>query len=239
MLPALLPRAHQKFLSMPLLGSIVDGFDDWLAKNGYTRGSRKFSIRMLLHVDADLRRRRIREITSLTQTTLDECWRDLIKIFPTNAGTVRALKRYLIGASVIVGGGSETTAGSADSILTEEYADHLREVRGFAPSTISHHRYATRCFLDHLKTKRVSLGSIQPKDIETYINQAGKRLSRASLQHDIGAVRSLLRFLASDGRVPTGLDRRIDTPRLYRLEQLPRALPWNTVAEPDHTPRKP
>jgi integrase/recombinase XerD len=28
---------------------------------------------------------------------------------------------------------------------------------------------------------------------------------------------------------PTGLDRRIDTPRLYRLEQLPRALPWDTV----------
>ena len=32
-----------------------------------------------------------------------------------------------------------------------------------------------------------------------------------------------------DGRVPHGLDRQIDTPRLYRLEQLPRALPWDTV----------
>ena len=30
-------------------------------------------------------------------------------------------------------------------------------------------------------------------------------------------------------RVPAGLDRQIDTPRLYRLEQLPRALPWETV----------
>jgi integrase/recombinase XerD len=51
----------------------------------------------------------------------------------------------------------------------------------------------------------------------------------ASLQHDVAALRGFLRFLATDGRAPTGLDRQIDTPRLYRLEQLPRALPWETV----------
>src|SRR3989442_10219052 len=32
-------------------------------------------------------------------------------------------------------------------------------------------------------------------------------------------LRGLLRFLGMDGRVPHGLDRQIDTPRLYRLEQ--------------------
>ena len=231
MLQSLLPKAHQKFLSMPLLGPIVDGFDDWLATNGYTRGSRKFTIRMLPHVESDLRGRRVRDVASLSQATLDECWRDLIKVFPTNAGTVRALKRYLTAAGLIDTGKTETTAISAVRILCEDYADYLREVRGFATSTISHHQWAAQCFLNHLKTTRISLDSIQPKDVETYVNQTGKRLSRASLQHDIGAVRSLLRFLATDGRVPTGLDRRIDTPRLYRLEQLPHALPWNTVTE--------
>jgi integrase/recombinase XerD len=231
MLQSLLPRAHHKFLSMPLLGQIVDGFDDWLASNGYTRGSRKFSVRMLPHVDADLRCRRARDVESLTHAMLDDCWRALMKVFPTNAGTVRALKRYLTAAGLIVIVETETEVTSSAAILSQEYVDHLREVRGFAASTVSHHRYAAHCFLNHLKTKKISLGSIQSKDIETYVNQTGKRLSRASLQHDIGAVRGLLRFLATDGRVPTGLDRRIDTPRLYRLEQLPRALPWNTVAE--------
>jgi site-specific recombinase XerD len=33
------------------------------------------------------------------------------------------------------------------------------------------------------------------------------------------------------GESPAGLSGQIDTPRLYRLEQLPRALPWNTVCE--------
>jgi hypothetical protein len=31
--------------------------------------------------------------------------------------------------------------------LCEDYADYLREVRGFATSTISHHRWAAQCFL--------------------------------------------------------------------------------------------
>ena len=73
------------------------------------------------------------------------------------------------------------------------------------------------------------MGHIRASNIESYIAKAGKRLSRGSLQHDIAALRGFLRFLSIDGRAPTGLDRQIDTPRLYRLEQLPRALPWETV----------
>jgi len=229
MLRSLLPKAHHKFSSLPLLGPIIDGFDDWLAASGYTPGSREFAIRMLPHVDADLRRRRARHVASLTPAMLHACWRALIKTFPTNAGTVRSLARYLATAGMIGSDGTGTAERSASVVLTDQYAKHLREVRGFAPSTVGHHRYASQCFLNHLKTKKVPLSSIQPKDVEAYIRQAGKRLCRASLQHDIAALRGFLRFLATDGRAPTGLDRRIDTPRLYRLERLPRALSWDTV----------
>ena len=45
----------------------------------------------------------------------------------------------------------------------------------------------------------------------------------------VGHLRAFLRFPASAGEVPTGLDTQIDTPRVYRGEQLPRALPWDTV----------
>jgi site-specific recombinase XerD len=184
---------------------------------------------MLPHLDAELRRRRAGEVASLTHATLHACWRDLIKVFPTSAGTVRTLERYLTTEGMIAAGGTEAGAISALMMLSEEYADHLREVRGCAASTVSHHRYTSGCLLNHLEAKKISLDSIQPSDVETYINQTGKRLSRASLPHDIAAVRGFLRFLATDGRVPAGLDRQIDTPRLYRLEQLPRALPWDTV----------
>ncbi len=228
MLHSLFPKAHHKFLSMPLLGPVTDGFDDWLAANGYTPGSREFAIRMLPHVDADLRRRRARDVASLTHSTLHACWRALIKVFPTNAGTVRALERYLTATGTIVADESGAAGTSALS-LSREYADHLREVRGFAASTVSSHQRTAQCFLLHLEKEGTAVGCVGGSDIESYIAKAGRRLSRASLQHDIAALRGFLRFLTTDGRAPAGLDRQIDTPRLYRLEKLPHALPWETV----------
>ena len=229
MLRSIFPKVIQKFLSMPLLGPVADGFDDWLAANGYTRSSRKHAIHVLWHVDADLRRRRIGEVAGLTHALLDDCWRDRNKRFPGDAGTVRALERYLINNNIVAVAETGETRVSSATALTNEYANHLHEVRGFAASTIRHRQYVSRCFLDHLDAVKVPLQSIQSGDIERYIVQAGKRLNRASLQQEIAGLRGFLRFLSIDGRVPHGLDRQIDTPRLYRPEQLPRALPWDTV----------
>lgn len=103
MLHSLLPKTHPKFLSMQLLGPIVDGFDDWLAANGYTRGSRKFSIHMLRQIDAHLWRRRVKDVAGLTPPVLHQCWRALIKIYPAGAGTVRTLERYLRANALIPG----------------------------------------------------------------------------------------------------------------------------------------
>jgi integrase/recombinase XerD len=226
MLRSLLPKAHHKFLSLPLLGPITDGFDDWLAASGFTRGSRKFSIWMLPRVDANLRRRRIDEVAKLNHAVLHDCWKALMKIYPCGAGTVHTLERYLIASGLIVDGRQTTPQTST---LSEDYTNHLRQVRGFSASTVSSHRRTAQCFLQHLKESGIDVGRIRASNIETYISKAGRRLSRASLQHDIAALRGFLRFLTTDGRLPTGLDLQIDTPRLYRLEQLPRALPWETV----------
>jgi len=228
MLHSLLPKAHPKFLAMPVLGPIVNGFDDWLSARGYTRGSREFSIRILPRVDAELRRHQISDVAKLTHPVLHNCWTLLMKTCPERAGTVRSLERYLLAQGLIADDRQATTPPPV-SILSEEYANHLREVCGFAASTISSHRRTAECFLRHLEEEGSSLRCIQLSNIESYIAKTGKRLSRASLQHDIGGLRGFLRFLTTNGRVPAGLDRQIDTPRLYRLEQLPRALPWETV----------
>ena len=152
-------------------------------------------------------------------------------MMPTNAGTVRTLEGYLTAVGMIAAEDGETAGRSAAAILSEEYVSYVRDVRGFATSSLSHQRRASRNFLDHLEARQIPLASIQPSDVEGYVSQAGKRLSRGTLQHEIATLRGLLRFLATDGRAPGGLDGQIDTPRLYRLEQLPRSLPWPTVME--------
>ena len=59
-------------------------------------------------VDADLRRRRIKEIAKLTHPVLHDCWKDLMKVYPCGAGTVRTLERYLIASGLIADGRQET-----------------------------------------------------------------------------------------------------------------------------------
>jgi len=60
MLRTLFPRAHEKFLSMPLLGPVTDGFDEWLAAQWlYSRLAQRVRSAMLRCMDADLRLRRV------------------------------------------------------------------------------------------------------------------------------------------------------------------------------------
>jgi integrase/recombinase XerD len=228
MLRSLFPRAHRRFLSLPLLGLVADGFDDWLTVNGYTRVSRQNTIRMLPHVDATLRHRRVKEVAYITHAVLHDCWRTVLETHPCKTRTVRTLERYL-AANGLIADGKPATETSRASMLIEEYANYLREVRGFAASTVWNHRYTTQCFLQHLDEEKIALKKIRTPQIESYITKVGKHLSRPSLQHDIGALRGFLRFLAIDDRIPAGLANQIDTPRLYQLEKLPRALPWETV----------
>jgi integrase/recombinase XerD len=227
MLRSVFPKAHQKYFSLPLLGPISEGFDDWLAASGFTHGSRKLSINLLPIVDKNLRRRGVDDVAKLNHAVLDDCCRALKKKYPFRAGTVHTLERYLAANGLIID--SRQVTATQPPVLSSEYEKHLREVRGFAASTVSSHRRTAQCFLQHLEEADTAVGSIQASRIESYVTEAGRRLGRASLQHEIAALRGFLRFLSTDGRVPAGLDQQIDTPRLYRLEQLPRALSWETV----------
>lgn len=225
MLRSLFPKSHQKYFSLPLLGPVADGFDDWLAANGYAHGSRKHSIRMLRHVDVYLRKHGAHDVAGLNHDGLHACWRGLIKRFPASSGTVRTLERYLAGSGLM----AKPLSFPLSLSLNDRYADYLREVRGFAVSTVSSHRYTAQCFLEHLRENGTTVERAGSGDIEAYIAKTGKRLSRGSLEHDIAALRGFLRFLTVDGEMSAALNSPIDTPRLYRLEKLPRALPWETV----------
>ena len=74
-----------------------------------------------------------------------------------------------------------------------------------------------------------SLGQLTPRELEAFVQQVAARVSRATLQHVVAHLRSFLRWLAARGAARQGLDSQIDTPRVYRQEQLPRALRWDTV----------
>ena len=107
----------------------------------------------------------------------------------------------------------------------------MEDNRGLAAKTVRAHRDTTRQFLIYLADQQASplLAELTVSVIEDFIMIASKRNNRASLQHIVAHLRGFLRFLALTGEVSMALSERIDTPRCYRQEQLPRALPWELV----------
>ncbi len=225
MLSDLFPKACKRFLSLPVLGPFTAEFEGWLAGQGFARGSRRHLLRALVRIDRYLQRR----ASGLTRAGLDACWRWYRRRNATVAGAVRSLA-HLLELHGHLPLRAPTPATRTD-VCVGAYAAFLRDLRGLAPKTIGHHLRTAREFLDHLVYERHPnrLGTVAAGEVETFVCRAGARLSRASLQHTAAELRGFLRFLATQGLVRPGLDAQIDTPRCYRQEQLPRALPWETV----------
>jgi integrase len=72
------------------------------------------------------------------------------------------------------------------------------------------------------------LQGLSRDDVERLILKRSQRVSRHSLQHEVAQLRAFLRYAHDTGLVRERLDG-FDTPRTYRDELPPRALPWPIV----------
>ena len=226
MLEEIFPRCHARFSSLPLLGPHVEEFVAWLHAQGYPRLPIRLRIRKLPRVDALLRRRKVRRIEDLSAA-------DLLRLAPKDsqddiclAAVVRSLAEFFAARGRLV-----QPKATPQEELIAEYRGYIERVRGFAVSTSVCHGATAAELLSFVgfDGHPARLHDLRSRDIEAFLRKVGTRLCRASLQHTVGHLRSFLRFLAGRGLIASGLDAAIDTPRLYRGEQLPRALPWNTV----------
>ena len=106
------------------------------------------------------------------------------------------------------------------------YRTYLQQVRGFAPSTVTYHSRTAGEFLTHIGYEEhpTRLAALDRQGLDTFLCAVAPRQSRASLQHVVGHLR------ASAGATLTGLDAQVDTPRVYRDEQLPRRHPSSKIA---------
>jgi len=142
------------------------------------------------------------------------------------AGTRRAYERFLRDCGRLRTG----LTGPVDRFATVrcQYGEFLREVRGLGISSREHHAWTVADFLTRALRPRQRLCSLTLADVERFVLLRSKEVSHASLQHTVGHVRSFLRFLHDAGELPDRLDR-LDTPRTYRGELPPRAVPWPMV----------
>ena len=145
--------------------------------------------------------------------------------FTNFASTRHAYTRYLRAQGRLVPG---PVSPSED--LIRRYDQYLTEVRGLSVSTRTHHKITLRNLLTRVLSPRRSLKRLSRNDLERFILERSQEISRHSLQHEVAQLRAFLRYAYDVGLVHERLDG-LDTPRTYRDELPPRALPWPSVLQ--------
>jgi len=231
MLKDLFPAAYPRYLALPIVGPILDDFAAWLLAQGYHHATRRKHITRMVGVDAYLQRHGHNTLKTLPLADVQACWQWYNRHHVHAASTVRVLQQYLAAHGCLPAPRPQPV--SPLQAYLEQYTHYLQSVRGFAPLTMGQHRCTVTCLLEHLATQHTAwqLTDLTPATIEQFLISVGQRLCRATLQHVVAHIRGFLRFLALSGAIPSALTYHIDTPRVYRLEQLPRVLAWETVGQ--------
>ena len=132
MLVDLYPRVHRRYTSLTILGPILDGYGTWLLKQGYSSERARKHVQAAPRLVRGLQQRGVQALTSLTRARLRpaDSQED-----PDLAVLVRQLGRYCE---------SELSLYPSPALTRIEqrvaaYRSYLQQVRGFAPSTLTHH----------------------------------------------------------------------------------------------------
>lgn len=229
MLKTLYPTSFRRYSSLAIFGPFVDGFSTWLVQQRYNRCYLKQRIWLLSYIEAVLIRRGIRHVSEIGQADWAACRKSLRRRFPDQTGTTSALERYLRVSNVLRPAEQKLVSRAERYLLS--YTGYLEAVRGAAVSTIRQNSYTASEFLAYLKLEKhpERLNRLTVHDLEAFVKSISHRFTRSSLRHIGSRLRCFLCFLEVKGEIPQGLACQIDTPRVYREEQLPRTLPWETV----------
>jgi integrase len=142
--------------------------------------------------------------------------------------TIGQLRRFLEQVHGMVLAPKPATRVESELI---RYTDYLRQVRGFACQTIAGNRSCVGAFLRFIgyERSRSAIAAVGLLQIEAFLRSQAKTCSRDSVRYIVWCLRGYLRFHHTAGTIRRPLHTLVDAPRVYRLERLPKALPWPQV----------
>ena len=99
-----------------------------------------------------------------------------------------------------------STAGSIDELLAD-FDRHLDRQRGCTEGTRKHYQREARALLVRVfPDQQIDWGNLTATQIAGFVSGRAQKLSLVSRQNPATAIRSLLRFLTSEGLIRAGLD---------------------------------
>ena len=201
----------------------LDDFSDWLKASNYAKLTRRRHIAVLrfsLEPHAPISRDRCFSQAQLERIVVNahrpkqfSQTRYAFRLF------LRARRRFL-----------EPPPTCHYVMLVDAYCKHLHDMCGLAPATIGFRRNTAILFLNTALAPGRCPMDLAADDVERFVADRAKGLTRGSLRADTSSLRSFLRYCVDNGLAPARIDE-FDMPRLYRYEQLPRALPWQQVEQ--------
>lgn len=227
MLTSMFPNTHARYTSLPVLGDVLENLCSWLEARGYPPSAIRRRLQAAPFLDNCLRQRQIQSLSGCRVDRLRACLPRQKRWTPQIAYSLgRSLLEYLGEQGSLV-----SRPPTASDRVIDAYREYLQRVRGLAASTIARHAVVAGDFLRFLRydDDLGRLPEVQVGDLEAFVVQASSRVGPITMQKVIAIMRSFLGFLAASGKIPAGLDRRLDSPRHHRNQRLVRALPWDNV----------
>lgn len=230
MLVKLRPKTHQTYSSLPVLGPIANAFTDWVKRYGYAFRSMQMQLGSLRHLDRFFRRRGRHHLEDLRSDDFTEARRRLAGGKSPMGGTIRLMQRFLEEKHNLAPNPIPATRVEAE---LARFSDYLKQVRGVAQPTIAGNLSCVRAFLKFIgyERSRCAIAHLDLRLIEAFLRNQAKTCSRRSLKYVDWSVRGFLRFQHATGVLPRPLHDLMSRVQVYRLEQLPRAIPWTEVQE--------
>jgi len=214
----------RKLVAQSPAGKELAEFADWMAAEKYTPFVTELHLRRLAYIIPQLPNATPGASYSLEQ--LEAVFgreRSSLSRFHHYASTRRAYARFLRAS-----GRLRHEAPGPYGVLCDQYARFLLDVRGLSASSRHHHSMIVADLLARGLRRHRPLSLLTRADVERYVLLRSQQESRHSLQHTVAYLRAFLRYAHDAGHIDTRLDG-IDTPRTYRDELPPRAMPWDRV----------
>ena len=112
------------------------------------------------------------------------------------------------------------------------FFEFLRRDRGLRETTLVQYRHHLQRFQDYLRrVKQPLLPDLPPRVLSGLITESGQNLNRRSVQSLCSILKVFFRYLYRVGLTARDLGKVIESPRHYRLSNLPRSITWKELEQ--------
>jgi site-specific recombinase XerD len=225
------PVTLAKLRSGPL-GTLLDGYCDWLLEQGFSRWSARTHLSNLSHLNEHLGERRRPRL----QTVADEDLEGFFRAYPSRCRhrgsreehvrrvrwSVNRFVQYLMRQDRFV----DSAPPPIYAPLRDAYLDWMRRYQHAAPGTLELRAQSVTKFLQWLGPQATpsGLAGLNAEQVEQFFLADAQHQGRAGRRSMQAALRTFFRFCLQQGHILQPLDRAVPTLRTYRLATVPRGV---------------